>query len=175
MSRAGPTDLDRERAHDDLLFRHGGLPIQPTAAVLRNHVVQIPVLQLLCHPLLLVLLGGECLRGIMAMSVMPLEGPQGGVSATLTKAAGAPRLSRSSQLWETSSHHQRHTGRRFRNPGELNRREHQSSVQDRHQSTALRATAYSSKAALLKRFRALPLQWPFSKKIKVSQSYEGFT
>lgn len=64
--------LDRERAHDDLLFRHGGLPIQPTAAVLRNHVVQIPVLQLLCHPLLLVLLGGECLRGIMAMSVMPL-------------------------------------------------------------------------------------------------------
>lgn len=80
-----PTNLDRQRAHDDLLVHHRGLPIQLTAAVLRNHVVQIPILQLLCHPLLLVLLGRKCLRGIMAMSVMMLEGPQTGVSMTLTK------------------------------------------------------------------------------------------
>ena len=80
-SSGWPTDLDREGAHDDLLVHHRALPVQLATAALRNHVVQIPVLQLLRHPLLLVLLGRERLRGIMTVSVMMLEGPQGGVGS----------------------------------------------------------------------------------------------
>lgn len=47
-------------------------------------MVQIPILQLLSHPLLLVLLGRKGLRGIMAVSML-LEEPRRGVSMTLTK------------------------------------------------------------------------------------------
>ena len=95
------TDLDGQGAHDDLLIHHRGLPVQLPAAVLRNHMIQIPILQLLCHPLFLVLLGGERLRGIMAVSVMMLEAPcRGGQTrATLTKTihpAGATSTGRTS-------------------------------------------------------------------------------
>lgn len=85
-----PTDLDRERAHDDLVVHHGVLAIQLVAAVLRNHVVQVPILQLLGHPLLLVLLGRKRFRIIVAVSMMVLEGPQGVVSVTLTKTTNLP-------------------------------------------------------------------------------------
>lgn len=61
-------------------------------------MVQITILQLLCHPLFLVLLGRKCLRGIMAVSMMMLEGVTG--MALTQTIHSAPNLNKCSEHWE---------------------------------------------------------------------------
>jgi len=83
----GGTNLDREGAHHDLLIPGGGLALQ-LAGYVWDHVVQVPVLQLLGDPLLLVFLAWQSLGTVVAVPVVMLrDGGDVRVSATIPAAS----------------------------------------------------------------------------------------
>lgn len=71
------TNLDREGAHHNLLIPGGALALQ-LAGYVWDHVVQVPVLQLLDDPFLLVLLGRQSLGAVVAVPVVMLR-DRGGI------------------------------------------------------------------------------------------------
>lgn len=66
------TNLDAQRSHHDLLVPRRALALHLIGDV-GDHVVQVPVLQLLGDALLPVLPGGQCLSAVVAVPVVVLR------------------------------------------------------------------------------------------------------